>query len=233
MKHSRSDTDRKVEVFREQPLPLPLFFDVHCTWGIFSNSKLISVDLHDRELSTAHICVEGLFLGLYTVWVICFPTLQRNILHPFSGCLHLICMDAEVVGKKGIYQLICESWRKSGQLDLWKWERDRACNEAIGDSSKNGCFKGQWWGMCRWLDFLQLFYTTDMLFSSQPPQHSCRQDSDTLQMEAVCFCETSTHAFTTWCRIPKELHQLISSCCENLKLELMKMLLHFLLYWFN
>jgi hypothetical protein len=29
-------------------------------------------------------------------------------------------MDAEVVGKKGLYQSIWESWRKSGQLDLWK-----------------------------------------------------------------------------------------------------------------
>jgi hypothetical protein len=82
------------------------FFDTHCTWWIFSNSKLIFIHLHGRELSTAHICVEGLFLGLYTVWVMCFPTLQRNILHLLSGCLHLVCMDAEVVEKKGVYQLI-------------------------------------------------------------------------------------------------------------------------------
>jgi hypothetical protein len=72
--------------------------------------------------------------------------------------------DAEVVGKNGIYQLLCEIWRKSGPLDLWKRERDRACNEPIGYSSKNDCFKGQLWGSCKWLDFLQLFYVTDILF---------------------------------------------------------------------
>jgi hypothetical protein len=112
-----------MEVFREKPLPVRLFFDMHCTRGIFNNSKHILIYLHGKELSTAQIkivCVEGLFLGLYTVWVMFFPTLQRNILHLFSGFLHLVCVDAEVVGKNGIYQSIGESWRKSGQLDLWK-----------------------------------------------------------------------------------------------------------------
>lgn len=50
-------------------------------------SMHIFIHLHDKELSTAQIkiiCVEGLFLGLYTVWVMCFPTQQRNILHLFS-----------------------------------------------------------------------------------------------------------------------------------------------------
>lgn len=220
MEHWWIGTDRKTEVFGEKPLPVSLFFDMHCTRGIFSNSKHIFIYLHGKELSTAQIkiiCVEGLFLGLYTVWVMCFPTLQRNILHLFSGFLNLVCMDAEVVGKNGINQLMCESWRKSGQLDLWKKERDRARNEPIGESSKNDSFKGQHWGMCKWLDFLQLFYITDTFFSSQPPQHSHKQDSDTLQMEAVCFCESPIHTSTKWCRNPKE-HQLISSCCENLKL---------------
>lgn len=132
-----------MEVFGEKPLPVPLFFDMHCTRGIFSNSKHIFIYSHGKELSTAQIkiiCVEGLFLGLYAVWVMCFATLQRNILHLFSGFLHLVCMDAEVVGKNGIYQLMCETWRKSGQLDLSKRKRDRARNEPIRGSSKNDFF---------------------------------------------------------------------------------------------
>ena len=200
---------------------MPLFFDMHCTRGICSNSKHIFIHLHGKEPSTALIkiiCVEGLFLGLYTVWVMCFPTLQRNILNLFSCFLHLFYMDAKIVGKNEVYRLMSESWRKSGQLDLWKRERDRARNEPTGESSKNDCFKGQQWGMCKWLDFLQLFYITDTFFSSQPSHHSHKQDSDTLQMEAVCFCESSKHASTKWCRNPKECPQLISSCYGNLKL---------------
>jgi hypothetical protein len=47
-----------------------------------------------------------------------------------------------------------ESWRKSGQSEQWKGEKQRgsAASETIGVSFERGCLKVEEWELCRWIE---------------------------------------------------------------------------------